>query len=509
MSYDKKRPLALIILDGWGVSPDREGNAIALAHTPYYDEICASCPSTTLAAAGSRIGLAEDVGGNAELGHRTIGAGRIIQTESARIANAVSNGEILKNDVLQAAFSRAANSRSAVHFVGLLSDGGVHSSQNTLFALLRMAKLSGITDAFVHGILDGRDVQPRTADIYVEALEIKLADIRLGKIASLCGRFYAMDSSEHWERTARAFTMMVHGEGERGFDAVTAVRASFLRGISDEFIAPIVIEKRINEPVATVKDGDLVVFFNHKAEAMRQLVRSLSLPDASAAKPRIDTVCLTEYDTSFGLPVAFGQQEEKNVLASIFEYCGQRNYRITETSRSPHVSNYLNCRDQTGTYENRIFLQSAATEGFEGEPESRSFKIADSFIQGIESDRSGVFVVNFPAADLAFSRGSLEKTIEAVQFVDTCLGGVIEKVHEVNGIALITSSHSGCETAVDRNRPSDRAGVKPVPFHLIDSQNGQISLASDGSLEDVAPTVLGMLGLKIPSEMTGRDLRTA
>lgn len=509
MSYEKKRPLALIILDGWGVSQHREGNAIALAHTPYYDDICERFPSTTLSASGVRIGLSENMPGNSEVGHRTIGAGRVIQTEGARINQAISSGDFFKNEVLLSAFASAVSSGSSVHFVGLLSDGGIHSSQETLFALLRMAKSSGVSEAFVHGILDGRDVQPRTADIYVDALEIKMADIGIGKIASLCGRFYAMDSSEHWERTARAFTMLVHGEGERSFDCVTAIRASFLRGISDEFIAPIVIESRIDQPMATVADGDLVVFFNHKPEAMRQLVRSIAVPDTSSAKPRIEAVCLTEYDSSFQIPVAFGDNAEKNVLASIFEYCGIRNYRISEASRLPHVSSYLNGRDQSSTYENRIIIPGGSVESLELEPESKSFKIADSVLRGLESDRSGVFIVNFPAPDLVATTGNLEKTVESIQFVDTCLGGVIDKLREVDGIALITSSHSGCEQYTGRNKPSVSQGSSdnPVPLHLIDPVNGNTSLAHGGSLEDVAPTMLGILGLNIPSDMTGRDLR--
>ncbi len=510
MSYETRRPLALIILDGWGVSAHRDGNAIAMAHTPFYDEICERYPSTKLAASGTRVGLTKDSPGTSEVGHRTIGAGRIIQTESARIDSAVKSGEILENVLLQAALGRAASSKASVHFVGLLSDGGIHSSQETLFALVRMAKLAGVTDAFVHGILDGRDVQPRTADIYVEALEIKMADIGLGKIASLCGRFYAMDSRQHWERTARAFTMLVHGEGERNFDAVTAIRASFLRGISDEFIAPIVIEQRMDEPVATVKDGDLVIFFNHKAEEMRQLVRSLAVPDPSSAKPRIESVCLTEYDASFGLPVAFGPQVEKNVLPAIFEYCGIRNYRITESSRSPHVSSYLNgSDDQMGSYESRIILPGSGFQTLETEPESRSFKIADSAVSSLRSDRSGVFVINFPAADLVAGLGSLEKAVESIQFVDTCLGGVVDAVREVNGTALITSSHPGCEQITRQSHsPNAVSGMdNPVPLHLIDPADDQAALASGGSLEDVAPTILGLLGLNIPAEMTGRDLR--
>jgi 2,3-bisphosphoglycerate-independent phosphoglycerate mutase len=510
MTNDITRPLALIILDGWGVSPQTERNAIALARTPYYDAVCAKYPQTKLAAAGSRVGLADDAPGNAEVGHLTIGAGRVVQTEVARIATAVASGAFLQNRVLRSALGTASGRKSDVHFIGLVSDGGINSSQETLFELLRMAKREGIENVLVHAILDGRDVQPRTADIYVDALEIKMNDIGIGKIASLCGRFYAMDSGENWERTARAYTMLVHGEGERSFDAVSAIRASFLRGISDEFIAPIVIEKRIDIPLSTVKDGDLVVFFNHKPEEMRQLARSLSVPDTTSAKPVIDTVCLVEYDRDFDLPVAFERPVENNVLARMFEQNGVRNYRITESARSPHVSSYFNCNVAASTsYENHIIVPSAGVQTLETDPESKSFKITDRMLRLIESDSRGFFVVNLPAPDLLAEKGNFEKTVEAVQYVDTCLGGVLEKVSEANGIALITSSHGNCEdmmVAVN-GAPNIFPTTNPVPFHLIDPMASGIRLSDNGSLEDVAPTILGLLGIEKPPEMTGRDLR--
>src|SRR5687768_3899939 len=298
MNSKIQRPLALIVLDGWGFSADVDGNAVALAHTPNYDEICMRYPRTQLAASGESVGLAFGAPGNAEAGHLNMGSGRVVQTDIARIAQAVRSGDFERNNVLQPAMAHAAAAGKPVHLIGLLSDGGVHSSPENLYALLRMAKREGVKDVFVHGILDGRDVPPRTADVYVEALEIKMADIGIGKIATLCGRFFAMDSSENWERTARAYTMLVHAEGERAFDARIAVRNSFLRGIADEFIAPIVVEKDTDVPVATVRDGDVVVFFSHRADTMRQLARSLAVPDPGAAssKPKIEAICLTEYD---------------------------------------------------------------------------------------------------------------------------------------------------------------------------------------------------------------------
>lgn len=509
MSNEIKRPLALIILDGWGVAPQGSGNAITMAHTPYYNAICAKYPRTTLAASGKRVGLRANTPGNAEVGHLTIGAGRIVQTETARIAKAIASGEFLENPVLRSAFERVSYGDSAVHFIGLISDAGIHSSPETLFALLRMAKREGVREAFVHGILDGRDVQPRTADIYVDALEIKMADIGIGKIASLCGRFYAMDDGENWERTARAYTMLVHGEGERSFDAVSAILASFLRGIGDEFIAPIIIEKTMGVALATVKDGDLVVFVNHKGEQMIQLVRSLSDPDSSSAKPDVDTVCLTEYDPSLNLPVAFERMAERNVLAQIFEQNGLQNYRITETARSSHLSSYLNCNTAMASLEEHIIVPGAGVQSLETDPESKSFKITDRFLLGIETNNKAVFVVNFPASDLLAETGNLEKTVEAIQYVDTCLGGVLDKVREAGGVALVTSSHGNCEemTHAVNGMPTTSPTANPVPFHLIDHTALGTRLAENGSLEDVAPTILGILGIEKPAEMTGRDLR--
>ncbi|MGE3952903.1 MAG: 2,3-bisphosphoglycerate-independent phosphoglycerate mutase [Pyrinomonadaceae bacterium] len=505
---NNNRPLALIILDGWGISAHRDGNAIALAHTPNYDEICESFPSTTLAASGRAMGLPPGEAGDAEIGHRIMGAGRIVQPDAARIATQISNGQFLANETLRSALGRAASDGRPVHFIGLLGDGGVHSSQETLFALLRMAKMSGVPRAFVHAILDGRDVGPRTADVYVDALQIKMADIGIGSVASLCGRFYAMDSGENWERTARAFTMLVHGEGERARDAVTAVRASFLRGISDEFISPIVIEKASDEPLATVNDGDLVVFFNHKGDGMLQLVRSLASLDDTSPKPRIEAVCLTEYGHDLGLPVAFRHAEGEQLLADVFTSEGITNYRITESPRSQHVSAFFNGRTAPSDpdIERHIFVQASRADTLEAGPESASFKLADTAIRGMGAGGGKVFVVNLPAPAMLAATGNLEKAVESVQFVDTCLGGIIQKSMEMNGVAIVTASHGGCEDMAAAAR-GDSGRAAQVPFHLIDPERPGTELLPGGSLADIAPTMLGICGIKPPSEMTGRDLR--
>ncbi len=514
MNNGQRRPLALIILDGWGCSPRAEGNAVALAHTPFYDEISAKYPKTTLAAAGLRVGLMPDAPGSSEVGHLNIGAGRIVQTDVAKISNAVKTGAFFENPVLKNAFGRARAANSSVHLIGLLSDGEIHSMPENLFSLLRMAKRENVQNVFVHAILDGRDVPPRTADIYTEALEIKLADIGVGKLATLCGRFYAMDREQNWERTARVYTMLVHAEGERAFDPVSAIRGSFLRGISDEFIAPIVLEESAGIPVATVKTSDTVVFFNHRGDRMRQLVKSLAVRDetdiSSLGKPQIETVCLTEYDRSFGLPVAFRPDEEPNVLARVFAENGILNSRVTETEKYPHLTYFFNGGiELEHPCEQRSLIPSPKMTNIETHPEMASFKITDKLLRTMEAGENDVFIANIPAADLVAHTGNLEKTIEAVQYVDTCLGGIVEKVRQLGGIAVITSSHGNCEEMADviTGEPKNSYTANPVPFHLVDDQINGLQLRENGALEDIAPTILGILGIEKPKEMTGNDLR--
>lgn len=514
MNNGQKRPLALIILDGWGYSPRAEGNAVALAHTPFYDEISKKYPKTTLFAAGSRVGLKPDSPGSSEVGHLNLGAGRIVQTDISKISNAVRTGSFFENAVLKNAFGRARAANSSVHLIGLLSDGEIHSSPETLFSLLRMAKKENLQKVFVHAILDGRDVPTRTADIYTEALEIKMADIGIGKLATMCGRYYAMDREQNWERTARVYTMLVHSEGERAFDPVSAIRGSFLRGISDEFIAPIVLEESAGIPVATVKTGDVVIFFNHRGDRMRQLVKSLSVKDetdiASLNKPQIETVCLTEYDRNFNLPVAFRPDEEANVLAQVFAENGVLNSRVTETEKYPHLTYFFNGGvELEHPCEHRSLIPSPKLTNVETQPEMASFKITDKLIRTIEAGENDVFIANIPAADLVAHTGNLEKTIEAVQYVDTCLGGIVEKIRQIGGVAIITSSHGNCEEMSDllTGEPNSSYTANPVPFHLVDDQSNGLNLREHGALEDVAPTILGILGIEKPEEMTGSDLR--
>lgn len=504
-----RRPVALVILDGWGVAPRTEGNAIAIAHTPNYDEICQKYPMTTLAASGSSVGQSDETSGSSEVGHLNIGTGRPALTEIDKIKNAVRLGEFAENPVLNRALSKAKIDGSDIHLMGLLSEGGVHSSTENLFAMIRLAKRHGLENVFIHCILDGLDVPPRTADIYVEALEIKLADIGIGRIASLCGRFFAMDSSEKWERTARVFTMLVHAEGERTDDAVTSIRNSFLRGISDEFISPIVVERAPDVPMATIKNGDLVMFFNHRPETMRQLVRSICVPDIeTATKPNVETVCLVEYDKEFNLPAAFRHDPEKNSLCEVLSGVEIQNFKITEPNRLQHVTYYFDGGADAREFGQEVILAtpSPAAELF---PEAQSFKITDKLRQSLEAAPGGFFVVNIPAANMMAETGDFNKTVAAVQYIDTCLGGICDTVKKLGGVVIITSSHGNCEQMIHAvsGEPNPFATANPVPFHYIDDMAADAALFAGRSLADIAPTILEVLNIDKPDEMTGTDIR--
>ncbi|MBX3293773.1 MAG: 2,3-bisphosphoglycerate-independent phosphoglycerate mutase [Acidobacteria bacterium] len=506
MTTAEKRPIVLAILDGWGYAPRTGANAIAGAHTPYYDEICRRFPMTTLSAVDGESG--DSAAGDPELGHLKIGTGREVRTEAAMIHDAIVSGEFEKNAVLTRMFAKAKEGKNSVHLIGLLSDSGVHSSPENLFALLRMAKSFGLEDVNIHAILDGLDVAPRTADIYLEALEIKLADIGVGKIASMCGRFFAMDTGENWERTARAFTMLVHGEGERATDPVAAVRNSFLRGIADEFIAPIVLEKAPDIPVSRVKNGDLVIFFNHRGDGMKQLVRSLCMPGgANTAKPIVETVCLTDYESSFNLPSAFRQKPFKRSLAEVLVSENIPIRKITEPARQEHLASIFDGRnDLSDRLEQELLVLGGGSR--ETYPESQSFKIVDRFRREIEKDKKGVYIVNLPAAGLAAESGDVGTTVAAIQFVDTCLGGIWEKTEELGGTLLVTSSYGICEEmVVERDEQRHKPTMNQVPFHLVSGDASGAQLADGRTLADVAPTILSMLGIDKPIDMTGSDLR--
>jgi 2,3-bisphosphoglycerate-independent phosphoglycerate mutase len=507
-----KKPLVLLILDGWGYSLRAEGNAIAMAHTPIYDYICARYPMTLLQASGAHVGLPDGAPGTSEAGHMAIGSGRIMQTSLTEIDRAIETGEFFKNPKLVEAMRLVKARGTALHLIGLLSNGKIHSSQEHLFALLRMAKKSGVEKVFIHCILDGQDVAGNSADIFVEALEIKLADIGTGKIATLCGRHFAMDKEQNWDKTARAYTMMVHAEGERAVDPVTAIRSSYLRGVTDEMIEPVIIEDPTGAPVGNIGNGDAVIFFNHRGDRMRQLVRAVTFlefetGDAAAGKPKLDVFCLTDYDLILNLSAAFENRDQKDLLAELFAQNSVRNCRIAESEKELYVTHYFDgCPEEKYLFEEHIIVPSSDNAA---QPQAPVSLITEKLLEKLDAGKTDVFVVNFAAADLAAHSGNWQRTVAAIEEIDVHLGAIFRKLQGLGGKLLITSDHGNCEQMLNKESGEADRGhtTNPVPFHLIDSETTSMRLRDGGSLADVAPTILALLDISRPLEMTGSDLR--
>jgi 2,3-bisphosphoglycerate-independent phosphoglycerate mutase len=512
---DQKRgPLALIIIDGWGYSPRREGNAIALAATPFYDELCENYPQTLLEASGTRVGLPAGVMGNSEVGHLNIGAGRVIRMDVSRVDHDIATGEFFRNEVLLAAMDGVKKRGKALHLMGLLSDGQVHSSQEHLYALLRLAKQRGLDRVFIHCFLDGRDTPPSSAVHYLAALQKQLAEIGCGQVATLIGRYYAMDRDKRWERTQRAYELLVRGKGERAVDPVAAIQGYYERGITDEFIEPTVIVGANGEPVATIQDGDAVIFFNFRPDRARQLTRALAVPGFAefdvSDRPRIEFVCFTVYDRSFPLPVAFAPHDHKNVLAEVWEKICVRNYRLAETEKYAHVTYFFNGGvEKEHACERRLLVPSPRIATYDLQPEMSAFKVTDKVLRGIDEGETDIFIVNFANPDMVGHTGKLDKTIEACQYVDTCVGWITKAIRRARGTTIITADHGNAEQMIDPESggPHTAHTTNPVPLHLIDEASRGIKLREGGALEDVAPTLLALLGNEKPQEMTGRDLR--
>lgn len=510
----KRGPLALIIIDGWGYSPAREGNAIALAATPFYDELCENYPQTLLEAHGSRVGLPAGVMGNSEVGHLNIGSGRVIRMDVSLVDHEIETGDFFNNKVLVSAVEGARDRGKALHLMGLCSDGQVHSSLTHLYALLKLAKDKGLQRVYVHCFLDGRDTPPSSAVQYLATLQQKMASIGVGEIATVVGRYYAMDRDKRWERTKRAYDLLVHGAGSRAKDPVAAVNESYQRGVTDEFVEPITIVRETDEPVATINDGDAVVFFNFRPDRARQLTRALAVPGFSefdvSDRPKVDFVCFTLYDRTFDLPIAFPPRHHRNVLAEVWGGICVNNYRLAETEKYAHVTYFFNGGvEKEFNCEQRLLVPSPKIATYDLQPEMSAFKVTDKFLRGVDEGETDVFVVNFANPDMVGHTGKLDKTIEACQYVDTCLGWITKRIREARGTTIITADHGNAEQMIDlmTGSPHTAHTTNPVPFHLINEDLIGVKLREGGALEDVAPTMLALLGLDKPAEMTGRDLQ--
>lgn len=510
MTRLKKRPVALLILDGFGLSDRRDGNAIAQAQTPYLDQYLTRYRHTQIEGSGVRVGLPGGWMGNSEVGHLNLGAGRVVPLEITRIDEAISTGRFAENPVLQAAID--AGRRTALHLIGLVSDGGVHSSLDHLFALMEMAARRGVARVFVHAFTDGRDTPPTTARGFIEELQERMRQTGVGRLASICGRYYAMDRDNRWDRIERAYRLLTEGQGRPFTDPLAAIDHSYQYGVTDEFIEPVILTEENGEPVATVKSGDSVIFFNFRADRARQLTRAFSgLNFDGFERERISELhfaTFTQYDRSSNTPIVFPPVSIENTLAEVFAAHGVSNLRIAETEKYPHVTYFFNGGiEPEFPYERRILIPSPQVPTYDQRPEMSAFKVTDKICRALDEGETDVLVVNFANADMVGHTGNLAAAISAVEAIDTCLGWVIGTIERVGGVALITSDHGNVEQMIDpeTGKPHTAHTTNPVPFILCDPEfEGQ--LRRDGALEDIAPTMLELLGIAPPPEMTGRSL---
>jgi len=509
-----KRPLvALIIMDGWGHREEMEGNAVALADTPFFDRLWSGFPHTLIHASEERVGLPAGQMGNSEVGHLNLGAGRVVYQDLVRISKSIRTGDFFRNTVLCAAMDAAKAKGKALHLVGLLSDGGVHSLHTHLYALLRMAKERGVPKVYLHPVFDGRDTAPRSGIDHLRALLAEAAKIGAGEVATVVGRYYTMDRDNRWDRVERAYRAMVRGEGALFADPVAAVSASYASGKTDEFIEPAVIE-RAGRPVGRIASGDSVIFFNFRADRAREITRALTQEafDRFLRPERLslDYACMTAYDETFGLPAAFPPQRLDNILAQVLADRGLSNLRIAETEKYAHVTYFFNGGEET-VYpgESRVLIPSPSVPTYDLKPEMSAYEVAERAVAEIASGKHALVILNFANGDMVGHTGILSAAILAVEAVDQNLQRVVEKVWEVGGVALVTADHGNAEQMIDPKTggPFTAHTTNLVPLVFADPLAVGTRLREDRALEDLAPTILNLLSVPVPAEMTGADVR--
>jgi 2,3-bisphosphoglycerate-independent phosphoglycerate mutase len=507
----KIRPLVLTILDGWGFSPAVEGNAIAAASKPVYDRLLREYPNTLVHTSGPFVGLPEGQMGNSEVGHLNIGAGRVVYMDVTRIDLMISSGEFFSQPLLVDAMKRARNSH--LHLFGLLSNGGVHSQNTHLYALLKMAKEQGVREVFVHCFMDGRDTPPESGAGFIENLQRKMAEYGIGKIASVVGRYYAMDRDKRWERVEKAFGAMVLGNGEKATDPVAAVKKSYERGITDEFIEPITIVDERNEPVGIIRENDVCINFNYRADRAREITmalmdKSLQQPSRSLVPKGLFYVMMTQYDKTFDLPFVLPPEHPNNILANVMAQANYKNLRVAETEKYAHVTYFFNGgAEKPFPGEEREMVASPKVATYDLKPEMSADGVADVVVNAIGQGSFEVIVMNFANADMVGHSGKMAPTVKAVETVDACLGRIYTALRQNGGSWIITADHGNAETMIDpaTKGPHTYHTTNPVPFVYIGEDKPP--LRPNGALQDISPTILGVLGLDLPKEMTGHDLR--
>jgi len=535
-----KKPIVLTILDGWGYRPDTHGNAIALARKPTYDHLVEKFPSTLIHASDHFVGLPDGQMGNSEVGHLNLGAGRVVRMDIMRIDSAIADGSFFTNPALVQAVTLAAQQNRALHLLGLVSDGGVHSQQRHLYALLRLAARHKLTRVFVHAFMDGRDTMPTSGLGYLESLEQQIREIGVGQIASVSGRYFAMDRDLRWEKELQAFDAMVTGSPQGGVytDPLARVRELYNNEITDEFIPPFTVIDQHGAPIGPIRSNDVCICFNYRADRVRQITRvfgrNCDVPGGLTAKdardlpkadeldleiPRAEApanihyVCMTQYDKNFTVPVVIPPESMDNLLANVMADANLRNLRVAETEKYAHVTYFFNGGiEKPFPGEDRVLIPSQKVATYDLAPEMSAEGIADAVVKAVNDTAFDVIIVNFANADMVGHSGRIEPTVRAVETVDTQLGRIYQAIKQRGGSLLVTADHGNAELLIDpvTGGPHTAHTTNPVPFILVtderDTSHHEI-LRPGGSLRDISPTILKLLGLKKPHEMTGTGLQ--
>ena len=507
-----KKPTVLLILDGYGLNDKKEGNAVALANTPVMDKLMAEYPFVKGQASGMAVGLPEGQMGNSEVGHLNMGAGRIVYQELTRITKEIQDGDFFKNEELVKAMENCKKNNSALHIFGLLSDGGVHSHNTHIYGTIEMAKKFGLEKVYVHAFLDGRDTPPASGKDYVQELVDKMAEIGVGKIASISGRYYAMDRDNNWDRVVKAYDAITKGEGNKATDPVQAVADSYAVDKTDEFVIPTVIMEN-DAPVATVNDKDSVIFCNFRPDRARQITRAFCADDFDGFDrgKRLDLVfvCFTEYDPTIpNKEVAFHKVAITNTFGEFLAANGKKQARIAETEKYAHVTFFFNGGvEEPNEGEDRILVKSPKVATYDLKPEMSAYEVCDKLVEAIKSEKYDVIIINFANPDMVGHTGVEAAAIKAIEAVDECVGKTVDAIKEVGGQMFICADHGNAEQLVDyeTGAPFTAHTTNPVPFILVNA-DPSYDLREGGCLADIAPTLIELMGMEQPKEMTGKSL---
>ena len=500
-----KKPLILMILDGFGIAPEK-GNAIKAANKPNIDKLFAENPVTQIGASGMDVGLPDGQMGNSEVGHTNMGAGRIVYQELTRITKTINEDKLKENEAIVNAMDKALENGTALHLMGLLSSGGVHSHITHLYGILELAKKKGLENVYIHTFLDGRDVPPSSAAEFMDELLAKTKEIGVGKVATVSGRYYAMDRDNNWDRVEKTYAAMVYGEGEKAECPVCAVKNSYDNGVTDEFVVPVVVEGG-----AQVKPNDSIIFFNFRPDRAREITRTFVDPDFKGFERKngffpVNFVCMTQYDATMpNVDVAFKPQALKNTLGEYVSNKGMTQLRIAETEKYAHVTFFFNGGvEKQYEGEDRILVKSPAVATYDLQPEMSAYEVTDKLVPAIESGKYDMIILNYANCDMVGHTGVFEAAVKAVEAVDTCVGRVVEAIKKMGGVALITADHGNADKMVDADgSPFTAHTTNPVPFCVV---GYDCQLREGGRLADIAPTMLQIMGLEQPAEMDGVSL---